>query len=61
MAEVFQEKTSCACQTSKMKNSTLKATKLAESKYLVIRMVVIQHSKIILLGSWFSETIFFLV
>lgn len=58
MAEVFQEKNSCACQTSEMRNSTLKATKLAESKSLIIRMSVIQHSKIILLESQFTETVF---
>lgn len=34
MAEVFWKKKtkSCACQTFEMKNSTLKATKLAETK-----------------------------
>lgn len=61
MAEVFQEKnTSCAYQTPEINNSTLKATKLSESKYLIIRMVLVQQSKIILLESQFSKTVFFL-
>jgi len=42
-----------------MKNSTLQATKLAESKLLIIRMAVIQHSKIIFLESQFKEIFFF--
>lgn len=59
MAGVFQErKTSCAYQTSEINNSTLKAAKLGENKYFTIRMVLVQHSKIISLESQFSETIF---
>lgn len=61
MAGVFQErKTSCAYQTSEINNSTLKAAKLGENKYFTIRMVLVQHSKIISLESQFSETVFFL-
>lgn len=44
-----------------MNNSTLKATKLGGSKFLIIRMVLVQHYKVILLESQFGETVFFLI